>query len=100
MQLPATSLAELVRSLRSHEGSAEKRKQPRVGLRAKADIELAEQTFGIWVRDISAGGVGITCSQEIPIETRFELILSDDDRIGCVVCHCHRSAQRVFTIGA
>ena len=60
MQLTATTLGELIKSLRSNEMSGpEKRRQPRVGLRARAEIQIpgTGEHLSIWIRDVSAGGV-------------------------------------------
>ena len=100
MQLTATNLSELVRALRSNAGPGEKRKHPRVGLRVKAEIIVNEQSHTVWVRDLSAGGTNLSSSREIPDGTFFDLVLSDSDKIGCVVCHCRHSGPSTYAIGA
>ena len=95
MQLTAATLSELVQSLRSQTGEGEKRQQPRVGLRAKAQLVVNDKTIAVWVRDISSGGINLSCPKDIPLETRVEIVLSDADQIGCIVCHCHKNGPHL-----
>src|SRR5262245_53514343 len=98
MQLTATSLAELVRELRSNSDAGEKRKHPRVGLRAKAQILVNDRKVTIWIKDLSAGGANLSSPQAIPQDSFFELVLSDTETIGCAVTHCREHGAKVFSI--
>src|SRR4051812_19464394 len=100
MQLTAMDLSELVRSLRSSLGPGEKRKHPRVGLRARAQILLNNEEVDVWVRDISAGGTNLSSPRAVEEGTSFDLLLSSSDKISCVSRYCSSSASNLFSIGA
>src|SRR4051812_35083436 len=100
MQLTARNLSELVRELRSTSREGEKRKTPRVGLRAKAQIVVQEKTMPVWIKDLSAGGANLSTPQPIEADTFFELLLSDTDKIGCTVTHCRQHGANLYSIGA
>src|SRR4051794_37744066 len=100
MPLTSTDLSELVRALRSNPENGDKRAKPRVGMRAKADINIEGQTVPVWVRNVSAGGVNLSCPQPIDTGTRFELLLSKEDKIGCIACYCRPNTTKLFAIGA
>src|SRR4051794_27374544 len=100
MQLTATNLSELIRSLRSHSVEGDKRKHPRVGLRAKAEVVLEGETIPVWIRDISSGGANFSCPHEMPPDAAFDLMLSATDKICCVVRHCRRNSPTLYSIGA
>jgi hypothetical protein len=99
MELTASNLAELVKALRSSLEPTEKRKHPRVGLRAKARAVINGITVPIWIRDVSSGGVNISSPQKLAAGSEFDLLLSDTDRIRCQVCNCRQSAANAFSVG-
>jgi hypothetical protein len=107
IDLTATTLSELVGSLRSTLAtSMEKRRKPRVGMRLRAHIALSrtERTdaIQIWVRNVSANGFGFTCTHEIQGGEMFTLLLAGDkpESVACQVRHCRRVASGVFQLGA
>jgi PilZ domain len=99
MELTASNLAELVKALRSSLAPTEKRKHPRVGLRARAGAIINGVTLPVWIRDVSTGGVNISCPQKLAIGAEIDLLLSDSHKIKCQVCNCRQSAQNSFSIG-
>src|SRR5437588_12248846 len=105
MQLTATTLGELIKSLRSNEMSGpEKRRQPRVGLRARAEIQIpgTGEHVSIWLRDVSAGGISLLSPRYFEAEQQFSLLLGgeDDESTLCCVRHCRRVGSDLFAIGA
>jgi hypothetical protein len=102
MQLDANGLAELIHALRSTPRPGEKRKHPRVGMRARAAVAVPPDfaEIPVWVRDLSAGGTNFVIDQEIIPGTRFQLLLGDRDMIACAVRFCRRSAPGTYSIGA
>jgi hypothetical protein len=110
MRLTAETFTELVRSLRSNApGASEKRRAPRVGLRARADIivragalGLAEQ-IPVGIRDISASGMGLTCARPLMPGATFMLVLDGDGvtrDTNCTVVHCREMGEGFYRIGA
>jgi hypothetical protein len=111
MQLTANGLAEMIDSLRSNVGEpGERRKAPRIGLRMRAEIALpgpGEDGEGrrltVWVRDVSAGGIGILCEHAFARGDRFTLILGTDgprSRAECAVMNCRKVDSRLHGAGA
>ena len=105
MQLTASTLGELIKSLRSNEqAGADKRVDPRVGLRARAEIQvpISNERLQIWVRDVSAGGVSILCPRYFELENEFSLILDAEaiESATCRVTHCRRVGSDLYSIGA
>ena len=110
MQLTAKSLAELIESLRSNPGEpGERRKEPRVGLRVRAEIALPPpagvtegKRVGVWVRDVSASGIGILCEHAFEAGDTFALLLGADGTgmMHCTVKNCRRIDERLHCSGA
>src|SRR5438105_14455267 len=83
MQLTAKNLSELIQSLRSNvPGTSQKRIQPRVGIRLKVELVLLDPKTGFgseriaaWVRDISAGGIGLLCDRGFKAGETFVLLV-------------------------
>jgi hypothetical protein len=105
MQLTATKLADLIRSLRASAlAGTDKRKNPRAGLRTRAEIHIHQGStrMPIWIRDVSAGGINILGSRYLEIGTRFSLML-DGDRVETALCEtrfCRKVGSELFNIGA
>jgi hypothetical protein len=89
-----------VRSLRSNTEANQKRKHPRVGLRAKTQITRGAESVTVWVRDVSSGGVNICCSFLMESGSGFELILSPTETVSCMVRHCRKAGPSLFIVGA
>lgn len=105
MHLSAKTLSDVIKSLRSNASRGmEKRKQPRVGLRARADIRTLRypnEKLSVWVRDVSAGGVQFTCPKGLTPGDKFTLVMGDDpaDRINCTVTHAKRVSADLNVVG-
>jgi hypothetical protein len=105
MQLTAQTLGDLIKSLRSNPcNGADKRRNPRVGLRARAEIQIpvTNERLSIWVRDVSAGGVNILCPRYFEVNAQFTLVLGDDssEQAICTVRHCRKVGSDLYGIGA
>src|SRR6476661_10145411 len=100
MHLISTTLAELVRELRSRPPGSEKVKQPAVGVRIKSQIVLGNQKIPVWVKAVSYGGVVLSCSQAMKAAAVFDLLLSEKEKIACTVLNCTQNAPGVFSIDA
>ena len=89
-------------------GEGEKRERPRVGVRVGAEVyvegEEGEREVGVTVRDISATGISLVYREAIPRGTVFAMRLPRKDGrvvgVCCVVKHCRRVADRVYSFGA
>jgi hypothetical protein len=105
MQLTRTILNDLLHSLRSNpKTGAEKRIQPRVGMRLRANListTSVDRPLEVWLRDISAGGIGILSNQPFPRGDTLKIILAEstDDLIPCTVAYCRRVGTGLFQIG-
>jgi hypothetical protein len=110
MTLSAELFGQIVKALRSDAGSErDKRSAPRVGLRVQVDILLqpgsGRPAERMGCRNLSASGIGLLHSREVPLGTEFVARLRasgavDPVHISCVVVHCVRAAPDLFSIGA
>lgn len=107
LQLTYETFHEMRQSLRSHTpGDTEKRRQPRVGLRAQVEITVpgSIEFCKVWIRDISEGGVGLLAPIHIDPGTQFLMSLRDRDGvphiIRCTVAHCRKVGTGLFVVGA
>src|SRR4051794_38071022 len=115
MQLTAKNLSELIHSLRlSKTGKGQKRAEPRVGIRIKVELVLLDPHTGFgaervsaWVRDISAGGIGLLCNRGFKEGEAFDLIVegqggqaAKEERIPCFISYCRAVGTDLFRIGA
>ena len=112
MQLTAKNLSELIQSLRSNvPGGSQKRIQPRVGIRLKVELVLLDPKTGFgseriaaWVRDISAGGIGLLCDRGFKAGEPFDLIVQGEEgaeeRVPCFISYCREVGTDLFSIGA
>lgn len=111
--LTAEVFKDVIVALRSDDNSArivDKRGAPRVGLRTKLAIVLGLSSsfeaapLEVWLRDLSAGGVGIVHNREIERGTPFVAHLPRSHgpplRVLYTVAHCKRLAKEIFSIGA
>jgi hypothetical protein len=89
VELTVGMFAELVKSLRAQgaDGSG-KGQPPRVGLRLRASVVRprdAGKPISVWVRDVSAVGVGILCPEPFQTGDTLRLLLAGDGpaSVGC-----------------
>lgn len=109
MNLSARGLRELVEELCSNAPAGmDKRRQPRVGLRARATMILRDQLrlkdieYPVWIRDVSAGGLCILADQRLHAGDGFWIRLGgpDDESVPCQVRHVRQVPPGRFVIGA
>jgi hypothetical protein len=107
MELDGTMLSELIKALRSSSSSVgEKRKNPRVGLRARAIVTVpprGDQLKHVWVRDVSAGGLNMVAEFEVKAGINIDLILGEGQNrtvVPCTVRHCRRLTSGIYSLGA
>jgi hypothetical protein len=111
--LTAEVFKDVISALRSDESSTrllDKRGSPRVGLRTKLQIvtgpvgPFENLPVEVWLRDLSAGGMGIVYSQELEPGTTFVAHLPRRQgpplRVLYEVAHCKRLSKDLFSIGA
>jgi hypothetical protein len=111
--LTAEVFKDVVSALRSDDNSTrvlDKRSSPRVGLRTKLAIVTGNTSafeappVEVWLRDLSAGGIGIVYSREMERGTPFVAHLPRRQgpalRVLYEVAHCKRLAKDLYSIGA
>ena len=111
--LTAEVFKDVISALRSDESSTrllDKRGSPRVGLRTKLQIvtgpagPFENAPVEVWLRDLSAGGMGIVSSQELEPCSTFVAHLPRRQgpplRVLYEVAHCKRLSKDLFSIGA
>ena len=111
--LTAEVFKDVIGTLRSDETSArllDKRSSPRVGLRTKLAIvtgaggPFEPPPVEVWLRDLSAGGMGIVHCREMEPGTPFVAHLPRRQgpplRVLYEVAHCKRLSKDLFSIGA
>jgi hypothetical protein len=128
MSLTAEQFHQIVESLRSDtlsKRSYEKRSAPRVGVRTKLAViplgpapavppgaapalvtgaPAGSATTHVWVRDISADGIGLLHSSPMDVGARFVAHFHRAGRppmaVAYTVTHCKTISKTLFTIGA
>jgi hypothetical protein len=111
MQLSAELYSQIIKDLVSDglgEFGRQQRREPRVGVRAKAYIlpSLSAVTpIPVRVRDVSVGGMGLLLPREIGPDRLFLLLLPKSGghpplRLACTVAHCSAIAEDLFAVGA
>jgi hypothetical protein len=112
MPLTAKSLSDIVQSLRNPAAKgSDKRKQARVGMRSRAEIQVRDQQTGfggerlaVWVRDVSAGGIGLLSSKALSLGALFGLLLDGDgglpEEVLCVIVYERSVGGGLYRIGA
>ena len=111
--LTAEVFKDVIGALRSDDNSnrvLDKRSSPRVGLRTKLAIvtgptgPFEAAPVEVWLRDLSAGGIGIVHNQEMERGTPFVAHLPRRQgpalRVLYEVAHCKRLAKDLYSIGA
>jgi hypothetical protein len=97
----------IMSSLRSDAQDAnEKRRAPRVGVgvRGRVLIHATRQVVNAFVRDLSIGGIAITCDQRMAVGDHFSLVLT---KVGFPPTHvlyevrrCTRAIDGIYDVGA
>src|SRR5687768_16041821 len=111
MQLSAELYSQIIKDLTSDglgEFGRQERREPRVGVRAKAYIlpSLSSATpIPVRVRDVSVGGMGLLLPRDIGPDRLFLLLLPKAGghpplRLACTVAHCSAIAEDLFAVGA
>ena len=111
--LTAEVFKDVISALRSDDNSTrvlDKRSSPRVGLRTKLAIvtgptgAFEAAPIEVWLRDLSAGGIGIVHNQDLERGTPFVAHLPRRQgaalRVLYEVAHCKRLAKDLYSIGA
>ena len=110
--LTAEVFKDVIGALRSDESSTrllDKRSSPRVGLSTKLAIVIGPTgpfeapPSEVWLRDLSAGGMGIVYNRELERGTPFVAHLPRRQgpalRVLYEVAHCKRLAKDLYSIG-
>jgi len=111
MQLSAELYSQIIKDLVSDglgEFGRQQRREPRVGVRAKAYILpslSAAAPIPVRVRDVSVGGMGLLLPRDIGPDRLFLLLLPKAGghpplRLACTVAHCSAIAEDLFAVGA
>jgi hypothetical protein len=111
MQLSAELYSQIIKDLTSDglgEFGRQQRREPRVGVRAKAHIlpSLSATTpIPVRVRDLSVGGVGLLMPRELAPDRLFLLLLPKVGghpplRLACTVAHCQSIGDDLYAVGA
>ena len=111
IQLSAELYSQIVRDLVSDglgEFGRQQRREPRVGMRARAYIlpsVSATVPVPVRVRDVSVGGMGLLLPQEMGPDRLFLLLLPKGGgqppvRLACTVAHCQAIGDDLFAVGA
>lgn len=111
MQLSAELYAQIVKDLVSDglgEFGRQQRREPRVGIRARAYILPSMSStvpIPVRVRDVSVGGMGLLLPRDIGPDRLFLLLLPKGGghppvRLACTVAHSQTLAEDLFAVGA
>ena len=112
MTLSADMFKQIVKSLKSDgpvEHSHEKREQGRVGLRSQLSIipceaGIAMKSHMVWVRDISANGMGLLSETEVKSGVLFAARFPRDGETPLTilykVMYCRKMPGNIHSIGA
>ena len=111
--LTAEVFKDVISALRSDESSTrllDKRTSPRVGLRTKLAIvtgptgPFEPPPVEVWLRDLSAGGMGLVHTRELEPGVTFVAHLPRRQgpplRVLYEVAHCKRLSKDLYSIGA
>jgi hypothetical protein len=107
MLIYAGQVSEMLRAIRCDRKVSDRRRAPRIGLRAKVDMITSPQqpeTAQVWVRNISLSGVGLLHSRKLGIGDTIVLRFPTADRkllsVPCEVIHCQSIPNQFYRIGA
>src|SRR5688572_13837459 len=102
----AAALAEILGSLKCDRHPGDHRRAPRVGLRARVRIRTGAggRETDVWLRNISAGGVGLLHDRRLDAKQAFTLYLPtrgpDAIAVACEVVHCQPMSAHFCRVGA
>lgn len=111
MQLTPQALGDLIRALRSNKLAGDKRRDPRIGLSARAELILRDietgmglERLGVRIRNVSAGGIGFLSPRAFRVDDGFDLLLdgngaAEDERAPCRVTHCRKVGGELYQVG-
>lgn len=112
-RLTAEVYEDIVASLRSdrNQRGNEKRKKPRVGLRSSLELlpcptkaTDSKSPFVVWVRDVSADGLGMVSAEQLPVDMNFIAEFDRHDRerlrVQYRVAYCKVIARGLYSVGA
>ena len=83
----------------------EKRRHPRIAVSWQASIETSDQTADVQLKDISAGGAFVVCSEPLGLNDKFKISISISNRepvrlnAEVVWSNSNMSADRVINRG-
>jgi hypothetical protein len=107
MLIYAGQVSEMLRAIRCDRKVSDRRRAPRVGLRAKVDMVTSPErpeTAQVWIRNISLSGVGLLHCRKLAVGDTIVLRFPTADRkllsIACEVIHCQPIPNQFFRIGA
>ena len=111
MQLSAELYSQIIKDLTSDgvgEFGRQQRREPRVGVRARAHIlpSLSATTpVAVRVRDLSVGGMGLLLPRDLGPDRLFLVLLPKAGvnapvRLACTLAHCQVIAEGLFAVGA
>jgi hypothetical protein len=111
MQLSAELYSQIVKDLVSDglgEFGRQQRREPRVGMRARAHILTSLSStvpVPVRVRDVSVGGMGLLLPREMGPDRLFLLLLPKGGgrppvRLACTVAHCQAIGDDLYAVGA
>ncbi|HEY8750876.1 MAG TPA: PilZ domain-containing protein [Tepidisphaeraceae bacterium] len=107
MSLTESKFRSIMSALRSDTNKAdEKRRAPRVGvgIRGLVLVHSTRKVYPVSIRDLSMGGIGLTCEQRLAAGEHISLVLTKADgkstHILYEVRHCHEAINGIFDVGA
>ena len=107
MLIYAGQVSEMLRAIRCDRKVSDRRRAPRVGLRAKVDMVTSPErpeTAQVWIRNISLSGVGLLHCRKLAVGDTIVIRFPTADRkllsVGCEVIHCQSIPNQFFRIGA
>jgi hypothetical protein len=106
MLIYAGQVSEMLRAIRCDRKVSDRRRTPRVGLRAKVDMVTSPEhpaTAQVWIRNISLSGVGLLHCRKLPVGSMIVLRFPTADRkmlsVPCEVVHCQSIPNQFFRVG-
>ena len=99
----ATCVPEILRGLRCDRAADERRRHPRVGLRARVTLESLDRhqrrtdARQVWLRDLSEGGAGLLVPDELraeqPVVLHVPVAPGRTAPVRCRVVHCAKAGS-------
>ncbi|HTL28605.1 MAG TPA: PilZ domain-containing protein [Tepidisphaeraceae bacterium] len=105
--LLVSQISEMLRAIKCDRKVSDRRRAPRVGLRARVDMVTSPEApaaASVWIRNISLSGVGLLHTRKLAegsmILLRFHTIERKMLSVPCEVIHCYGIPNQFFRIGA